>query len=48
MSEAASIGADTALWCASQFTRMPWGVHDNGVVQRVIYFARDRFNLYAQ
>ena len=47
MSEAASIGADTALLLRSQFTRMPWGIHANGTRQRVIYFTRDRFKFYA-
>ena len=37
-SEAEAIGADRALWGPSQFTRMPWGIHANGVLQRVIYF----------
>ena len=38
MSEALSIGADPALRVPSQFTRMPWGIHANGALQRVIYF----------
>jgi hypothetical protein len=38
MHEAASLGADTGLWSLSQFTRMPWGRHANGAVQRVVFF----------
>jgi hypothetical protein len=38
MRDAAELGADTRLWSLSQFTRMPWGRHANGVVQRVVFF----------
>jgi hypothetical protein len=38
MHDAAQLGADTRLWSLSQFTRMPWGVHANGVTQRVVFF----------
>lgn len=38
MRDAAELGADTRLWSLSQFTRMPWGIHANGVVQRVVFF----------
>ena len=48
MQEAISIGADPALWLRSQFSRMPWGTHANGTIQRVVYFALDRFNLYGK
>jgi hypothetical protein len=38
MRDAAELGADTRLWSLSQFTRMPWGRHANGVTQRVVFF----------
>lgn len=38
MTEATSLGADTALWSRSQFTRMPWGRHANGTRQKVVFF----------
>jgi hypothetical protein len=38
MHDAAELGCDTRLWSVSQFTRMPWGIHANGVTQRVVFF----------
>ena len=35
---AVSLGADRALSSPSQFTRMPFGTHANGVRQSVHYF----------
>ena len=44
MSKATSLGADPALWCPSQFTRMPLGLHANGTRQRVVYFRPSNFS----
>jgi hypothetical protein len=35
---AMSLGADKAMWCVSQFTRMPDGTHASGARQTVHYF----------
>jgi len=35
---AVALGADYKMWTRSQFTRMPWGIRENGQTQQVLFF----------
>jgi hypothetical protein len=42
---ACMLGADSKLWCPSQFTRTPGGRHKNGRRQSILYFNPERLSL---